>query len=97
MKKSIRIPSSQRVPSAQNTNGTRSHKDLTETRKLKIVKPKSGTYSKNGTNDLSIENEHLKVKLEKTEMERDVVLSKLEDIDMVLRQLEESEEIRKQQ
>ena len=49
------------------------------------MKPKSGTYSKNGTNDLSIENEHLKVKLEKTEMERDVALSKLEDIDMLLR------------
>ena len=86
MRKSVR------APSAQNNTGSR--QELHDKKRVKMFKTNSTTFSKNGTNDLSIENEHLRVMLEKTKMEKDVALSKLQDVEMLLRRLDESEAVR---
>ena len=90
MKKAVR------APSAQNGSTTQSRKELHEPKKrVKLMKSNSGTYSKAGTNDLSIENEHLRTKLNKAQLDRDVALSQLQDVEMLLKRLDESEAIRK--
>ena len=61
------------------------------------MKSNSGNFSKAGTNDLSVENEHLRTKLKKAQLDRDVAISQLQDVEMLQKRLEESEAIRKQQ
>ena len=41
------------------------------------MKSNSGNFSKAGTNDLSVENEHLRTKLKKAQLDRDVAISQL--------------------
>ena len=51
--------------------------------KARLNKVKSTEYEKKGTNELQVENEHLRTLVEKLQLERGVAESRLKDVELL--------------
>ena len=49
----------------------------------RIGKQKSSEFELKGTNDLQVENEHLRTVIERMQLEKDVAASRLQDVELL--------------